>query len=208
MRGIQAGLAVAALILAFGIYPPMVANAQAIATTEPGSAVYVQPLINTFLPWAVELALAALVAIAGIALRFVSKKWNLDTQAAEKKLESFNREALHLAITTAVANVIARNGIGKDLKIEVGSPAFATILDHILRSVPDAMKAFTPSDATISNIATAKAVELSRNLTGIALPIPLGGIGDIPGIVESFRQTSEGGPRDPGDRLVGRASDL
>lgn len=160
-RGAIAGLAVAALLVG-ATYPMAVAIAQTtVALPEPAGSVSLVPVVNAFLPWAIELFMAGIFALASLATAFAKQKWNVDMEEKRKAIEAKYRDSLHSAIYTGVAGVIAKDGMGDKLQINVGSEALASVLRHLSNSVPDAIEFFKPTPEVVARIATAKAVELS-----------------------------------------------
>lgn len=109
--------------------------------------------------WFVVLNL--ILAILGIlgtwVLNILKTKFNLD-------IDQRNRDALHSAAKTGVEAAIAKYGpLIAGAKIDVSSPFVAFALQHILNSVPGALKGFGVdiNSRSVQNIVLAKAAESS-----------------------------------------------
>lgn len=162
-RGILAGLAVCAAILAVNIPPPF-AIAQDVAQEAPGRVSLV-PVLQTAIPYMVELFLTGIFALAVLVAKWAKAKWNIDAEARLKEIEARHRAALHSAILSGVSGLVPK--FGEKLEVKVGSEELAKILRYIRDSVPDAISALNPTPDVVAKIATAKAAELSAARTPV-----------------------------------------
>ncbi|HEV7344138.1 MAG TPA: hypothetical protein VGN60_00705 [Devosia sp.] len=126
---------------------------------EPTSTVDLGSPLLALVPIAAELVLTVL-GLAGLWLvKLLRDKWKIDLEAQYRAIEAQHREALHSAVATSLGSAVSKYGAG--LKLDVGSPAAAHVIQSVLDSVPDAVKSLKPSENWILKAAAAKQAERS-----------------------------------------------
>lgn len=158
-RGFLGGFLIAAALIAVNV-PPIGAIAQDVAQEAPGRVSF-SPILQTAIPYVIELFLTGMFVLASLVAAWVKRKWNIDAEAKIREIEARHREALHSAIASGVGNLIARHALEKKLEVNVGSESLAYILRYIRDSVPDALSSLNPSPDVIAKIATREAVKIA-----------------------------------------------
>lgn len=102
--------------------------------------------MEAVMPQLVLLISAVLTALLGWLTTMVREKWNIE-------IEAKHRDALHSAIMTGVLVALKQN--------LTGPAAVSVALDHVKKSVPDALKKLGPSTEILTNLAKSKIEELS-----------------------------------------------
>jgi hypothetical protein len=98
-------------------------------------------ILNTILPYLMEILSLVLTAIIGWAAAAVKKKWGIEIEASQ-------REALHSALLT-----------GSQLAIQhklTGKAAVDLVLSYIKQSVPGAISGLGATDEVLTSMAKAK----------------------------------------------------
>ena len=102
-----------------------------------------QPAITT-------LAVAILTALRGVVTSWISAKFKID-------IEAKHRAALHSALETGVARVLDK--LTHLPQVTRADTAVAEAVAYVEKSVPDAIKALSPSKDHLRDMALAKAKE-------------------------------------------------
>lgn len=102
-----------------------------------------QPAITT-------LAVAILTALMGVVTSWISAKFKID-------IEAKHRAALHSALETGVARVLDK--LTHLPQVTRADTAVAEAVAYVEKSVPDAIKALSPSKDHLRDMALAKAKE-------------------------------------------------
>lgn len=156
-------LAVVLVGLAAVTMPPYLADAIAQAAVVPAEAageVSIRPIADVLLPYFIEAFLVGAFALAFWVAKFIKEKTGIDMEKAIKDIEARHREAMHSAVKSAVAALMAKTGV-TNLSFNVGSEDMAGVLRHLRDSVPDALAYFSPPPEVLAKIAEAKLLELS-----------------------------------------------
>lgn len=133
------------------------AFAQVQGDHPPGPADTVAQILEPYVQMVVSAAVLAL-------LTYVT---NLVRRWTGIKIENSQRDALHSALMTGVANELAVRGkkAGKILLEEQGNVVNAAVA-YAQKSVPDALKALGPSKQILQDIAASKITLLAERATG------------------------------------------
>lgn len=139
-------IALTALVAAFVLLPALAQAADTVVDfTDP-----VFEILAVVVSLVLGLAFLVLIWLA----RLIKEKTGIDIEAKLLEIEARHRDALHSAVMTQVKAAQVKYGI--DLKLDVGSPQAKYIIDGIMKSVPDAVKALGPTEEWILKAAAAK----------------------------------------------------
>ncbi len=125
---------------------------------DTGSRVSLWPLVDMVMPYVVDFGLTAMFGVAFWLAAAFKKKLGIDAEASLRVIEATHRDALHSAIASAVAALVAKVPPDK-LSFDVGSADLAEVARYVRDSVPEALAHFKPGDGLLSNLAKSKLSE-------------------------------------------------
>lgn len=157
--GVAASVAAIALVVLTLGGPPMtmIASAQDAAVVvgqAPTSTIDFLAPLAAVLPVLVEAIMSVIGLAALFLIKLIRDKWKIDMENSYRAIEEKHRGALHSAVGTALNAGLAK--LGPNLKLDVGSPLAAYVVNSVLASVPDAVNALKPSNEWILKAASAK----------------------------------------------------
>jgi hypothetical protein len=106
-------------------------------------------LSEALAPVLVEGVVSVVVLLWGFAAVYAKRKWGI-------QIESVNRDALHKAIETGT-NLVLDSDMSRQQKLE-------TVLNHVQASVPDAIKALSPSQDVLITLIMSRLEVAARSL--------------------------------------------
>lgn len=131
-------------IAAFFLAIPLLLLSVTMALAE---TVDFNPAVNSLTDLVTSIVIGLLFVLAAWLAMTLKKKWGIDITAQVAELEANYRATLHSAVKTWTDAAIVK--YGPNLKLEVGSPALAFILEGVARSAPDAIAKLKPTEAWI-----------------------------------------------------------
>lgn len=122
---------------------------------DTGSRVSLLPFVDAVMPYLIDLGLTAMFVLAAWVATALKKKLGVDIEAGLRTIEANHRDALHSALASAVAALVAK-APPDSLSFDAGSRELADVLRYVRDSVPEALAHFQPSDALLAKLARAK----------------------------------------------------